>query len=156
MQLDDYFINEAKKEALIALDKDEVPVGAVIVYKNKIIARAHNLKESLKDVTSHAEILAIRQAEIALDNFRLTDSSLYVTLEPCPMCVSAIMAARIRNLYIGTFDLSLGACGSVFNLINDDHFNHKINVKWINDEECGLILSNFFKGKRGEYERKKI
>lgn len=148
MLLDDYFINEAKKEALIALEEDEVPVGAVIVYENRIIARAHNLKESLKDVTAHAEILAIRQAEVSLDNFRLTGCSLYVTLEPCPLCVSAIMASRIRNLYIGTFDLSLGACGSVFNLINDDHFNHKINVKWLNDDECGLILSNFFKVKR--------
>lgn len=148
MLLDDYFINEAKKEALIALEEDEVPVGAVIVYENRIIARAHNLKESLKDVTAHAEILAIRQAEVSLDNFRLTGCSLYVTLEPCPLCVSAIMASRIRNLYIGTFDLSLGACGSVFNLINDDHFNHKINVKWFNDDECGLILSNFFKVKR--------
>jgi len=150
MLLDDDFMKEAKKEAKLALDKDEVPVGAVIVYDNKIISRAHNLKENLKDVTAHAEILAIRQAEQVLDNFRLTGCSLYVTLEPCPLCVSAIMASRIKKLYIGTFDLSMGACGSVFHLINDDHFNHKINVKWLNDDECGLILSNFFKGKRGQ------
>lgn len=150
MLLDNYFLKAAKEEAKLALDKDEVPVGAVIVYDNKIISRAHNLKENLKDVTAHAEILAIRQAEQVFDNFRLTDCSLYVTLEPCPLCVSAIMASRIKNLYIGTFDLSMGACGSVFHLINDDHFNHKINVKWLNDDECGLILSNFFKGKRGQ------
>lgn len=150
MLLDNFFLNAAKEEAKLALDKDEVPVGAVIVHDNKIISRAHNLKENLKDVTAHAEILAIRQAEQVLDNFRLTDCSLYVTLEPCPLCVSAIMASRIKNLYIGTFDLSMGACGSVFHLINDDHFNHKINVKWLNDDECGLILSNFFKGKRGQ------
>jgi Cytosine/adenosine deaminases len=147
---DNYFMSEAKKEAALALNEDEVPVGAVIVYENKIIARSHNLKESLKDVTAHAEILAIRQAEKVLDNFRLTGCSLYVTLEPCPLCVSAIMGSRIKNLYIGTFDLTLGACGSVFNLINDDHFNHKINVKWLNDDECGLILSNFFKAKRSQ------
>ncbi|MDV3427256.1 MAG: nucleoside deaminase [Bacillota bacterium] len=150
MLLDNYFLKEAKKEAKLALDKDEVPVGAIIVYENKIISRAHNLKENLKDVTAHAEILAIRQAEQVLDNFRLTGCSLYVTLEPCPLCVSAIMAARIKNLYIGTFDLSMGACGSVFHLINDDHFNHKVNVKWLNDDECGLILSNFFKSRRGQ------
>lgn len=150
MLLDNFFLNAAKEEAKLALDKDEVPVGAVIVHDNKIISRAHNLKENLKDVTAHAEILAIRQAEQVLDNFRLSDCSLYVTLEPCPLCASAIMASRIKNLYIGTFDLSMGACGSVFHLINDDHFNHKINVKWFNDDECGLILSSFFKGKRSQ------
>lgn len=142
------FMEEAKIEARLAMGKDEVPVGAVIVYENKIISRAHNLKESLRDVTAHAEILAIRQAEMLLDNFRLSGCSMYVTLEPCPLCVSAIMASRIKNLFIGTFDLSMGACGSVFNLINDDHFNHKINIKWLYDEECGLILSSFFKAKR--------
>lgn len=142
------FMEEAKIEARLAMGKDEVPVGAVIVYENKIISRAHNLKESLRDVTAHAEILAIRQAEMLLDNFRLSGCSMYVTLEPCPLCVSAIMASRIKNLFIGTFDLSMGACGSVFNLINDDHFNHKIDIKWLYDEECGLILSSFFKAKR--------
>lgn len=143
-----YFMEEAKKEAKLALEKDEVPVGAVIVYENKIIGRGHNQKETLKDVTAHAEILAIKEASKYMDNFRLNNCSMYVTLEPCPMCISAIMASRIKEIYIGTFDLSLGSCGTVFSLVNDDNFNHNMNVKWVNDEECGLILTNFFKEKR--------
>lgn len=133
-------IEEAKK----ALEKAEVPVGAVIVKDDKVISVAHNLKEGTKDPTNHAEIIAIRKASEVLGRWRLNDCSMYVTLEPCAMCAGAIIQSRIKTLYIGTFDPRAGACGSVFNITQDQRLNHWVNVKWLYDEECSNLLQQFF------------
>lgn len=142
------FIREALKEAKRSLLLDEVPVGAVIVKDNKIIARTHNLRETLQDATAHAEVLAIKKACEVLGSWRLTGCDMYVTLEPCPMCAGAILQSRISKLYIGTFDPTSGACGSVINVLQNDALNHWIEIDWLYNEECGNILTNFFKDKR--------
>ena len=140
------FMREALKEAGKALAKEEVPVGAVIVKDGKIIARAHNIKESKKDSTCHAEILAIQKACKKLDSWRLLDCEMYVRLDPCSMCAGALRNSRIKKLYIGTDDGKTGACGSVLNLLGDYKFNHKIEVeKYILKEECEVLLKDFFK-----------
>ena len=150
--MEEKFMKEALKEAKKAFDKDEVPVGALIVKVNKIIARAHNKKESKCDATNHAEILAIQKACKKLNSWRLIDCDMYVTLEPCSMCAGALINARIRKLYIGTQDDKTGACGSVLNLL-EYKFNHKIEVnKYILKDECETILKTFFKQLR---QRKK-
>ena len=143
------FMKEALKEAKKAYEKLEIPVGAVIVKNGKIIARAHNLKESKQDTTKHAEILAIQKASRKLQSWRLIDCDMYVTLEPCSMCAGALINARIRKLYIGTLDEKTGACGSVLNLFEDYKFNHKVEVeKGIMQKECEEILKSFFKDLR--------
>ena len=142
------FMNEALNEAKKAYEKGEVPVGAVIVKDDKIIARAHNLKESSNQVIDHAEIIAIRQANNILNNWRLNDCELYVTLEPCPMCASAIMQSRIRKIHIGTIDPVAGACGSVINLVQNDNLNYFIEVNWEYNQECSEILVEFFNNRR--------
>jgi tRNA(adenine34) deaminase len=142
------FIHEALKEAKRSLLLNEVPVGAVIVKDNKIIARCHNLRETLQDATAHAEILAIKSACEVIGSWRLTGCDMYVTLEPCPMCAGAILQSRINKLYIGIFDPSVGACGSVINLIQNDALNHWTEINWLYNEECGDLLTNFFKDKR--------
>ncbi len=140
------FMKEALKEAKKAYDKLEVPVGAVIVKDGKIIARAHNLKETKLDTTKHAEILAIQKASKKLKSWRLLDCEMYVTLEPCSMCAGAIINSRIKKIYIGTSDEKTGAVGSVFNLFEDYTFNHKVEVeKGIMKEECENQLKSFFK-----------
>ena len=142
-------MRKALEEAEKAFDKDEVPVGAVIVRKGEIIAAAHNCREILKDATAHAEILAIKEACEALGGWRLTDCDMYVTLEPCVMCSGAILQARIERLYIGAMDPKGGAAGSMLNLFEDYHFNHRTEViKSILEEECSQILKDFFKRKR--------
>lgn len=143
------FMKEALKEAKKAYEKLEIPVGAVIVKDGKIIARAHNLKESKKDTTKHAEILAIQKASKKLQSWRLIDCDMYVTLEPCSMCAGALINARMHKLYIGTLDKKTGACGSVLNLLEDYKFNHKVEVeKGIMQKECEEILKKFFKNLR--------
>ena len=141
-------MGEALKEAERALRLGEVPVGAVIVKDNKIIARAHNLKETLKDPTGHAEVLAIREACRVLSNWRLTGCEMYVTLEPCVMCASSIGQARIKKLYIGTFDPTAGGCGSVVDIVGNSRLRYNMDIKWMYSEECSNILKGFFKGKR--------
>lgn len=139
-------MKEALKEAKKAYDKLEVPVGAVIVKEGKIIARAHNLKETKYDTTKHAEILAIQKASKKLNNWRLIDCDMYVTLEPCSMCAGAIINSRIRKIYIGALDEKTGAAGSVLNLFEDFTFNHKVEVeKGIMQEECEKTIKDFFK-----------
>ncbi|NEZ47992.1 nucleoside deaminase [Clostridium niameyense] len=138
------FMLEAIIEARKAFKIKEIPVGAVIVKENKIIARAYNLKENLKDPTAHAEILAIKKAAKILNNWRLTGCSMYVTLEPCPMCAGAILQSRISKLYIGTFDCTTGACGSVVNLINNPYLNSNLSVNWMYNQTCSQLLDNFF------------
>lgn len=143
---DEYFMNEALKEAKKSYELNEVPVGAVIVKDNKIIARAHNLKELNNNSLDHAELIAIKKASKKLNTWRLTDCSLYVTLEPCPMCAGAILQSRISNLYIGTLDPKGGACKSKLNLLKDYKFNHDVNIYYdICQDECSKLLKSFFK-----------
>lgn len=142
------FMNEAIKEANISFKLNEVPVGCVIVKDNKIIAKAHNLKETNKDALCHAEIIAIKYASRKINNWRLNGCSMYVTLEPCPMCAGAIIQSRISKLYIGTFNPSCGACGSIVDLTNNERLNSFVKVKWIYSDECSSIIENFFKLKR--------
>jgi len=140
---------EAIKEAKKAFEKDEVPVGCVITHKNKIISRAHNQVELLKDPTAHAEMIAITQATNFLGSKWLQDCSLYVTIEPCSMCAGALVLSRIKNIYFGAKDPKAGACGSTLNITNNKKLNHRIKVKsGILEEECGLLLKEFFKKKR--------
>lgn len=142
----EYYMKEALKEAKKAFKKDEVPVGAIIVKNGEIIARAHNIKETKKDTTKHAEIIAIQKASKALGAWRLEDCEMYVTLEPCTMCAGAIINARIKKVIYGTTDEKTGACGTVLNLFEDYKFNHKVECeKGIMQEECEKILKDFFK-----------
>ena len=156
MEVKEKFMEEALKEASKAYKKEEVPVGAIIVKDGKIIARAHNLKESKNDTTNHAEILAIQKASKKLNSWRLIDCEMYVTLEPCSMCAGAIINSRISKLYIGAMDKKTGACGSVLNLLEDYKFNHIVQVeKYILKDKCEKILKDFFKylrekNKKGE------
>ena len=154
MNREEKFMKEALKEAKKAYEKDEIPVGAVIVKDDKIIARAHNTKEIKKMAINHAEILAIEKACKKLESWRLIGCEMYVTLEPCSMCAGALINSRIEKLYIGTLDEKTGACGSKLNLLEDYKFNHKIEIKkYILKDECEKILKKFFKELR---ERKKI
>lgn len=139
------FMREALKEAEKAYQKEEIPIGVVIVKDGKIIARAHNLKETKLDTTKHAEILAIQKASKKLKAWRLNDCEMYITLEPCSMCAGAIISSRIKKIYIGTMDSKTGACGSVLNLL-EYNFNHKVEVETgIMQQECEYILKDFFK-----------
>lgn len=135
------FMKEALKEAKKAYDKLEVPVGAVIVKDGKVIARAHNIKEQKNDTTKHAEILAISKASKKLESWRLIDCEMYVTLEPCSMCAGALINSRIKKVYIGAMDAKTGACGSVFNLLEDYTFNHKVEIETgILADDCEELL----------------
>lgn len=140
------FMKEALKEAKKAYKKLEIPVGCVIVKDGKIIARGHNLKETKKDTTEHAEIIAIKKASKKLDSWRLLDCEMYITLEPCSMCAGAIINSRIKKIYIGTMDEKTGAAGSVLNLFKDYTFNHNVEVETgIMKQDCEKILKDFFK-----------
>ncbi|KXZ40783.1 tRNA(adenine34) deaminase [Alkalithermobacter thermoalcaliphilus JW-YL-7 = DSM 7308] len=140
------FMQEALKEAYKAYIKGEVPVGAVIVKDDKVIAKAHNLRETLKDPTSHAEIIAIRKATDVINDWRLTGCTLYVTIEPCPMCAGAILQSRIDRLVVGSKDEKGGACGSRIDLMKHNLFNHNVDVTFgILENECSDIMKNFFK-----------
>ncbi len=143
------FMQEALKEARKAFAEDEVPVGAVIVYKDKIISRGHNQVERLKDPTAHAEMLAITSAANSLNTKWLNGASVYVTIEPCSMCAGAFVLARVKDIIYGASDPKTGACGSVTNIINNKKLNHRINIKsGILKEECSSLLKEFFKKKR--------
>ena len=145
MEQKEYYMKQALKEAEKAYKKLEVPVGAVIVKDGKIIARAHNQKETKTDTTKHAEILVIQKASRKLEEWRLIDCEMYVTLEPCSMCAGAIINSRIKKVYIGTMDEKTGAVGSVLNLFEDYTFNHKVEVeKGIMEKECQDIIKKFF------------
>jgi len=150
------FMKEALKEARKAYDKMEIPVGAVIVKDDKIIARAHNQKETKFDTTKHAEILAIQKASKKLNSWRLLDCEMYVTLEPCSMCAGAIINSRIKKVYIGTKDEKTGAVGSVLNLFKDYKFNHNVEYELgIMSCESEKILKDFFKELR-IFKKKKM
>ncbi|MCF6156028.1 MAG: tRNA adenosine(34) deaminase TadA [Candidatus Brocadia sp.] len=141
----EYFMRQAIAEAEKAVEKDEVPVGAVIVCENRIIARAHNQREMLSDPTAHAEMIAITQAAAYLQNWRLTGTTIYVTLEPCAMCAGALVQARVDTLVYGTVDKKAGACTSVMNLVQEPRFNHRLEViPNILASECKCLLQKFF------------
>jgi len=143
---DELFMQEALKEAKKAYKKNEVPVGAVVVYNNKIIAKAHNLNITTNDPTAHAEILALRKASKVLRNYRLTDCEMYTTLEPCPMCAGAMVYARIKRLVYATEDHKSGCCKSVLNIVNNNKLNHRIEVvSGVCKKESEKLLKKFFK-----------
>ncbi|SKC91781.1 tRNA adenosine(34) deaminase TadA [Maledivibacter halophilus] len=145
----DFFMKEALKEAKKAYNLREIPIGAVIVKNNEIIARGHNLRETAKDPTAHAEIIAIRRASQVLGGWRLTGCDLYVTIEPCSMCAGAIVMARINRLFIGSMDPKGGAAGSLYNIVNDDRLNHKAEVIYnVLSDECSSIMKEFFRSLR--------
>lgn len=139
----------ALKEASKAPSENEVPVGAVVVYDGKIIARAHNKRETKQSATAHAEILAIEKACKLLKSWRLEGCDLYVTLEPCPMCAGAIINSRIESVYFGAKDAKAGCCGSLYNLTGDVRFNHRPLVEGgFLQEQCAKLLTDYFKDKR--------
>ena len=145
------FMKEALKEASKSYKKEEIPVGAVIVKDNKIIAKAHNLKETKHDCTNHAEILAIKKACKKLFSWRLTGCTMYITLEPCSMCTGALILSRIDKVVIGTMDEKTGACGSVLNLSKDYKFNHVLDIETgILENECKTMIQQFFKELRNK------
>ena len=144
-KLDRYYMSEALKEAGKAFEADEVPVGSIIAYEGKVIARAHNQIKLLKDPTAHAEILAITQAASYLANERLITTTISVTIEPCSMCAGALVLARVKRLVYGAGDPRTGACGSLFNVTNNRKLNHRIKVtKGVLEKECAGLLKEFF------------
>ena len=150
-------MSEALKEARAAYELGEVPIGAVVEKDGIIIGRGHNLTETSKDPTAHAELLALRQAAKELGGWRLSGCSLYVTAEPCAMCAGAIVWARIENLYIGTMDPKSGACGSVFNIPQEPRLNHYVEIETgMMQTECQTILKAFFKELRKKKSEEKI
>ncbi|WP_207893934.1 tRNA adenosine(34) deaminase TadA [Tumebacillus sp. BK434] len=145
------FMREAMQEAQTAAQYGEVPIGAVIVRDGEIIARGHNMREIWKDPTAHAELIAIREAARVLGGWRLTGCTLYVTLEPCPMCAGSIILSRVDHVVIGAMDAKGGAVGSVTNIVETDLFNHRPEVTTgVLADECGIMLKEFFKGLRSK------
>ena len=142
---DIYFMKEALKEAKKAFQKNEIPVGCVIVYNDKIIARGHNLRQTKKSVLGHAEIIAIQKANKKLNAWILDECTMYVTLEPCAMCAGAILQSRIKRLVFGAYEPKHGACGSIINLLDNNEFNHQVEItsNVLENESCA-ILKNFF------------
>ena len=151
MELDETFMREALRLALKARAADEVPVGAIVVREGKIISRGCNQAELLKDATAHAEMIALTAAEAAVGDWRLTDSDLYVTKEPCPMCAGAIVHTRIRRVIFGCPDTRAGAGGTVMNLLQHNALNHRCQItSGVLQDECAALLQDFFRKKRAE------
>ncbi len=145
----EHYMRTALREAEAAFAEDEVPVGAIVVHGEKIIAAAHNQREQLRDPTAHAEMIAITQASEMLQSWRLNDCILYVTLEPCPMCAGAILLARIPLVVYGTPDPKGGAAESLLQLLDDSRFNHQAqSISGVLQQQCGSILTRFFQKKR--------
>lgn len=148
-ELDKHFMRQAIREAEKAFQADEVPVGAVIIHKNHIIGRASNQTKLLKDPTAHAEMIAITQACETLQSEHLPESTVYVTLEPCPMCVGAMILARVDRLVFGARESKTGACGSMVHLLADAKWNHKFRIEeGLLEFESAALLQEFFKKKR--------
>ncbi|MGK5595437.1 MAG: tRNA adenosine(34) deaminase TadA [Parachlamydiaceae bacterium] len=148
---DEKFMHEALREAKKAYAQNEVPVGAVLVKKGQIIAKGYNQVELLNDATAHAEMLCLTTGESAIENWRLTETTLYCTLEPCAMCAGAMFLTRIKRLVWGAPDLRHGANGSLFNLFDKKHPIHSVAVtKGVLEEECSFLLKDFFKKRRSE------
>ena len=146
---DAHFMGEALRQALRAHEADEVPIGAVIVRGGRVIARAHNQVETLRDATAHAEMLAITAAESVVEDWRLTDCTLYVTKEPCPMCAGAAVHARLARVVFGCPDPRGGAAGGLLNLLQHPSLNHRCEISsGVRGEECGDLLRGFFRARR--------
>ncbi len=144
-----YFMKDAINEAQKALKKHEVPVGAVVVLNNKIIGRGYNKPIGTDDPTAHAEIIALRKAAKKLKNYRLPNTILYVTIEPCAMCAGSLVLARVKEIIFGAKDAKAGACGSVINIAESKKLNHQIKItSGVLEEECKKIIQDFFKSKR--------
>lgn len=161
---DKYFIEEALKQAKIAANSGDIPVGCIVVYRenkrnkkmceiadaaglkdNAVLSRAYNKRNKDKNAISHAEILAISKACKKIKDFRLEECTMYVTLEPCQMCAGAIVQSRIKRLVIGAKSIKAGSCGSIINILDNNEFNHKVEVEYLENEDCKDILKNFFK-----------
>lgn len=151
LSADETFMQRAIELAQIAESYGEIPVGAVVVYDNKIIAQGYNQSITLNDPSAHAEMIAIREAGKKLNNYRLLDCTLYVTLEPCPMCAGLLVHSRIKRLVYASADFKTGAAGSTFNLVANPQLNHQIDVSsGVLADECSHMLSAFFKRRRKE------
>jgi len=145
----EHYMGLALQEAEQAMAEDEVPVGAVIVHEGHVVASSHNQREMLRDPTAHAEMIAITQAAESLRDWRLENCTLYVTLEPCPMCAGAIVQARIPVVVYGATDPKAGAVASLFRMLDDDRLNHRAQViQGVLDKRCGEVLTRFFQRKR--------
>ncbi len=143
------FMGEAIKQAKAAAEKGEIPIGCVIVKDGKIISRGQNLRETKKDATAHAEIIAIKKACKKLDDWRLNGAEIYVTLEPCPMCAGAIMNSRVSKIYFGAYEKKSGSCGSAYDITGNTSLNSRAEVHGgIMEEECSSLLTDFFKTRR--------
>lgn len=146
----------AIEQAEIAAENGDVPIGAVIVHNGQIIGKAYNQREQLQDPTAHAEIIALTQAAAAFESWRLDGCAMYVTLEPCPMCAGALVLARIERLVYGCDDPKTGAVKSLYNIVQDDRLNHKIEVSCgILEKQCGRLLQKFFQKRRKENKNDK-
>ncbi|HWF44899.1 MAG TPA: tRNA adenosine(34) deaminase TadA [Candidatus Kapabacteria bacterium] len=145
----EYWMQSALREAEKALELDEVPIGCVIVRDERIIARGHNLTEQLKDATAHAEIMAITAASAETQSRYLTDVTLYVTIEPCPMCAGAIVLARIPTLVFGAYDAKAGACGTLYTITEDKRLNHQVHtIGGVMDTACAALVQEYFRKMR--------
>lgn len=161
---DKYYIKEALKKAKIAANNGDIPVGCIVVYRenknNKkmcevakkanvkdgdVVAKSYNKRNKNKNAIAHAEVLAISKACKKFNDFRLEECTMYVTLEPCQMCAGAIVQSRIKKLVIGAKSLKSGSCGSIINILDNNEFNHKVQIKYIEDEDCKNVLKDFFK-----------
>lgn len=150
-QEDQRFMRVAIEAAGIAEENGDVPIGAVIVYKSQIIGKAYNQREQLKDPTAHAEIIALTQAAAFLESWRLNGCTMYITLEPCPMCAGALVLARMDRLVYGCDDPKTGACKSLYNIVQDERLNHKLEViSGVLEEQCREQLQGFFARRRQE------
>ncbi|MGP4109123.1 tRNA adenosine(34) deaminase TadA [Virgibacillus sp. L01] len=150
MDLDDViYMRDAIKQAIRAKEIGEVPIGAVIVFKDEIIAAGYNVRETSQETLSHAELIAIKRANEKIGSWRLEDCTLYVTLEPCPMCAGAIVQSRIKRVVYGAVDQKAGCAGTLMNLLDDERFNHQVELSsGVLEEECGNLLTDFFKDLR--------
>ena len=146
---DEHFMKLAIEQARIAEENGDVPIGAVIVYQNQIIGKAYNQREQLQDPTAHAEIIALTQAAAALENWHLNGCTMYVTLEPCPMCAGALVLGRLDRLVYGCDDPKAGACGSLYNIVQDERLNHHLEVtSGVLQDQCRKQLQEFFAQRR--------
>jgi tRNA(adenine34) deaminase len=148
---DQRFMGTAIEQARIAEENGDVPIGAVIVHEGKIIAKAYNQRQQLQDPTAHAEIIALTQAAAALESWRLNGCTMYVTLEPCPMCAGALVLSRMDRLVYGCDDPKAGACKSLYNIVTDERLNHRLEVTTgVMEEQCRQQLQDFFARRRRE------
>lgn len=153
---DEYYMGLAIAEARKAEALGEVPIGAVIVRDGQVVGRGYNLRETAKDPLAHAELIAIKEASETMGGWRLIGATLYVTLEPCPMCAGAIVQARVHSIVYGAMDPKAGCAGSLMNLLQEERFNHQVEmIQGVREEECSELLKNFFRSLR-ERRKKKV